>query len=1269
MAMFSGNSRFRLIRELGAGGMGVVYEAEDRLRQSRVALKTLNQTDADLLYRLKREFRGLRDVVHRNLISLDELFEDDGHWFFTMELVNGENLNTYLRRVAGASMAPSTQITPGLELTGLDDGRATETSPSAPDAASVAPVQRSAVDAAHLPRLDFGRVRSVFGQIAEGVLAIHAAGKIHRDIKPSNVMVTRDGRVVILDFGLVTELRAEARSSEGKIVGTVAYMAPEQAVGGEIGTQADWYSVGVMLYEVVTGQLPFAGPAGVVMAAKQYTAPRDPRQLNPHCPDELATLCMRLLEIERSRRPQGAELLRRLGVVQRDSDGTPGTDTPSQRSYFVGREAELGELRRALADVERGAALTAFVHGESGIGKTTLLRHFIISAEDVDDRMVVLMGECREHEAVPFKAVDGIIDALSRFLCGLPDIAASELVPPDAGLLPAVFPVLGRVRAIAKAPRPIQIAADPFQHRKRVFTALREMMCLLTERYRLIFVIDDMQWVDSDSLALLEELLRPPDEPRMLFLASLRSSDNAPSLPRVPGEVRTIALQRLNVEESSTLAELLLDRVAPEQKMQAMRIVEETGGHPLFIGELVRYAAADSRAATRQLRLEEAIWARVSQLQPAAIDVLKFLAVAVAPLPEGLIYAAAGLEASNFHRTISALRVRHLVRVSAFANGSLEVYHDRVRQSVSAQIGDGERVLLNERCAAALESSGIAVLPEILIHHLEGARKFDRAARKALEAAERAQAGLAFDQAARLYEAALRLAQWSESESRQILLRLAGALASAGRGAEAATAYSNAAVGADAITQLTCRIQVADQLVASGRLESGSALLFSLFEEHGQAIPHSTMQVTLGIAWYRLRLALHGLRWTERSKQEIAPRDLALLALYRAASRGLILVDPVRAAYFVIRGLNLALKIGDREAIMQFILLEAGFRGGEGGTKHAAFLRAADSLMRGYADPSFQISYRLSLGTRTYVAMDREFNKAFEMLDRSEQELSQTANAAWELSAGRFFLIHSLRKMGDFATMKAYSSRFIREAQQRGNVYTSTTLRRLCNILWLVDDDPGGAREELKKDSWIPYRQGYHSQHWLELNALVEIAIYEGSSVDKEFVFQHLSGLKKSVLRRVLGYRCDTAWLIGRMALAEMAVDPRQKRAVQRSIVKLLSYGTHYATVLADMLRATLAVHEGERDSAIKSFRDAVALAERTHVFFIAAVARRRLGLLLGGDKGGELIAAAELWMRQAGIHNVERMTTLLSPCALRPGDEVISRPNVPLPDTALQGN
>src|SRR2546426_10506188 len=255
--------RFRIVRRLGSGGMGVVYEAVDRNRDETVALKTLRSWDPAGIYRLKKEFRSLAEDAHRNLVTLYELIAHEQSWFYTMELIEGVTFLDYTRG-EGAS------------------------------------------DLAHL--------RAAFPQIVEGVMAIHEAGKLHRDLKPSNVLVTPAGRVVILDFGIadVVAPPSPLQTREEGLWGTVAYMSPEQ-VEGQRSPASDWYAVGVMLYEALTGRLPFQGSALRVLADKGRQDPPSLSELVPELPQDLVTLCGDLMARDPAARPEDGEILRRTG--------------------------------------------------------------------------------------------------------------------------------------------------------------------------------------------------------------------------------------------------------------------------------------------------------------------------------------------------------------------------------------------------------------------------------------------------------------------------------------------------------------------------------------------------------------------------------------------------------------------------------------------------------------------------------------------------------------------------------------------------------------------------------------------------------------------------------------------------------------------------------------------------------------------------------------------------------------------------------------------
>jgi protein kinase-like protein len=323
------SDRFVVQRRLGEGAVGVVYHATDRSRGIEVALKTLRRVEPLGLYRFKQEFRALADVVHPNLAELYELSSEQGEWFFTMELVDGVD---FLSDVRGGGT------------------------------------------------LDVEKLRRGLRQLALGVSALHRAGKLHRDLKPSNVLVTREGRVVILDFGLVTDLGPAGGELGGapRLCGTAAYVAPEQAAAEPLSEASDWYSVGAMLYEALTGALPFNGTVGRILRDKRRAEPRPPREMVPDLPVDLERLAIDLLRIDSAARPSGQEILARLD--------TPAPSRSAPSCGFVGRseplKALLDRFEEEALEEDGTEKLEALAFHAEGAGENRCAAAYLVRAAE-----------------------------------------------------------------------------------------------------------------------------------------------------------------------------------------------------------------------------------------------------------------------------------------------------------------------------------------------------------------------------------------------------------------------------------------------------------------------------------------------------------------------------------------------------------------------------------------------------------------------------------------------------------------------------------------------------------------------------------------------------------------------------------------------------------------------------------------------------------------------------------------------------------------------
>jgi len=1241
-----GAGRFHLRRRIGSGGFGVVYEAFDTKRNAVVALKTLRAFDAAALHRFKHEFRSLADVDHVHLVSLFELFGDGDEWFFTMELVDGMPLVDYVWNesrsandlsIGGNSQAPTSDI------------------PATRGVASEAGVSGWSVTSDDEPALTrtarIDRLRAVMRQLAEGVCAMHQAAILHRDIKPSNVLVRPDGLVVVLDFGLATEF--SSREFEGRIVGTPAYMSPEQASGRLVGEASDWYSVGVMLYEGLTGQSPFRGRTSEVLLSKQLDEPPPPHAIYSDVPDDLDRLCQDLLRRDPDERPSGAEVLRRLTGVP---DAPQPADTAVRvSSALVGRDGQIAALLDAYERTSRDEAVIVCIEGRSGMGKSVLARRFLNEVRRRNRHAVVLSGRCYEQESVPYKAIDGVIDELAQLLAEWDRRDLDAVLPRNILALARLFPVLHQVGGIASLVD-TEPATDAQELRRRAFAAFRELLRALLKRHPLILFIDDLHWGDIDSASLLTELLRPPDPPPLLLVLAYRSEERQSSaalnalLPSLAAEtpgrhVQTVDVAELSLAEARSLASTLLaDR--PDASAHAESIAQESGGSPFFVEELARYAAASGRVAS----LGDVLRTRVAELSVDARRMLELIALNSQPL-EFEIGRTAADWLGDPHSILRQLRALHLVRTQVDADFTVvEPKHDRIREAVIKGLDAETRRAHHVRLAKAWEASGRAD-PELLATHYDSAGDPGRAAIYAEQAAALADQTLAFDRAARLYRWVVSLRPDAGApDLRPIYVKLAGSLANTGKGRLAAEAYLQAAAGAPVQDRVEIERQAAEQFMRVGDIDQGLAVVRRVMDQIGMRLPMTSLGALASMLFSQAYLAIRGFAYRERAESTIPPVVLARIDTCRSVAVGTHFIDPLRGSAYHYRGLLLALKTGEPNRVGRALATHVSIVSLAGGRRRFAETEAVRRRAMEIADrlDNEYLRAMTTLGGGVGLGHLGDHQGCLSQIEAGAALLrDRCVGAIWEHQGARVFMMESLFWLGEWAELQRRLPGYVQISDEANDNLMSSFLKaRVHPFTLLFANQPEQARAATQAaiTPWLEH--AFQLPHFYELYAQLYIDLYcEDAAKGFERLKQSRSQVSRSLLMKGQKFRVEMQSLRGRLAImAAVGGDLKMLRTAEQEARRLEGEDIPWAEGLASLLRAGVAATRGDMSQAMTFLSAAERQLEACQMRGLLAAARRRRGELTGGDEGRQLVQASDQWMVAQQVADPARVTNMLAP-------------------------
>ncbi len=829
---------YKLLERLGEGGMGVVYLAEGPAG-GRVALKTLRAPDARHLHALRQEIRALRRLRHPGVVRvLDDGVEGGLPWV-AMEFVEGRSLGAILSGTRGADgglntsqtrnlpdletidavAAPKEVSSPLVEASGPGSAAPSEAVDVLSTSSVGAPVKtlsgpwaqgspsRTILMGESQPRIPVvpkpsmsadqpldARKRELLGwvgQVCRALAFMHGEGVVHCDLKPDNIVVTGEGRAVLLDFGLAAQIGTRLDSDEveraGLLSGTALYLCPERIQGSQFDARADLYAIGCILYEILTGRPPFEGETVTHTYMRHLT--QDPLSIGalaPGVPPRLEALVMALLAKLPQGRPGHAhvvvDVLEDLGVETGAALAQPPTRPYLYRASLQGREELLERLKVAQREASRGRGRAVMIGGESGSGKTALAIEVVRRARGRN--VEVLSGQCSAGEGR--RSLEAMLGPLRKVAdrCrqqgaqggGAPQeaqaVATREVFGDRLGVLAPYAPFLADLGGGGELELLEELPADAA--RLRLFRALEQTLEAFAGGRPLMLLVDDLQWADALSLACLRYLCGPRLRERPWFILGTCRDEGAEAVAGLLSQERVEAM-RVERLPRAVIGEIMAQTLGLEEvPARFVEMVDDrAAGNPFFVAETMQMAVErgmlvmtasgnwrwrepqeGAQGSSARLSLPASLQSVLAhRLQSIEGDARRACAAAAVLGGQGeaaLLFEVAGLAEEAFFEALLILERQRIIQDARAA--VIRIAHDKLREEAYERLEAVERSALHRRAAAALDGRlgrGQAVELGRLGWHWEQCGELQKARVTLLAAAQEAVDRLALDEAER----------------------------------------------------------------------------------------------------------------------------------------------------------------------------------------------------------------------------------------------------------------------------------------------------------------------------------------------------------------------------------------------------------------------------------------------------------------------------------------------------------------------------------------